>query len=110
MWTRGRGSVECRPASAFLSRDGQGAETDPVHDIEVRGRRIATLLTRVRAQLPSGGQLPAQEWQRRHRGLVVFLWINLAAVVGLSVVFGRYGTVHMLEHAVAIGPLALMAS
>jgi diguanylate cyclase (GGDEF)-like protein len=71
---------------------------------------IATLPTRLRALLPCGGQLPAEEWQRRHRGLVVFLWINLAAVAVLSVVFGRYGTAHTLEHAMAIGPLALMAS
>jgi diguanylate cyclase (GGDEF)-like protein len=80
--------------------------------VEARGEGIAKpkLLTRVRAMLPSGGQLPAAEWQRRHRGLVVFLWINLAAVAILSVVFGRYGVLHMLEHAVAIGPLALLAS
>ena len=69
-----------------------------------------TLLTRLRALLPSGGQLPAEDWQRRHRGLVAFLWINLAVAAALSVVLGSYDAAHTVAHAMSIGPLALMAS
>jgi diguanylate cyclase (GGDEF)-like protein len=74
------------------------------------GGRSAALLMRVRALLPTGGELPAKEWQLRHRGLVAFLWINVAAVLVLSVALGQFAAAHTIEHGLAIGPLAVLAS
>lgn len=67
-------------------------------------------LERVRALLPNGGELPADEWQRRHRGMVAFLWLNVAVLVLYSLVSREYGTVHSFEHLLALAPLALVAS
>jgi diguanylate cyclase (GGDEF)-like protein len=65
---------------------------------------------RLRALLPTGGELPELEWQRRHRGLVAFLWVNVAVVIALSLALGQFGAFHTLEHVVAIAPLAVLAS
>jgi diguanylate cyclase (GGDEF)-like protein len=64
----------------------------------------------MRRMLPTGGGLPADEWRRRHRGLVAFLWVNVAAVVVLSIALGRFSTGHTLEHVLAMAPLAVLAS
>jgi diguanylate cyclase (GGDEF)-like protein len=75
----------------------------------IRGR-AARLLAGARAALPIGGNLPAADWQHRHRGLLAFLWMNVAAVLVVSAVLGGFSAVHMLEHVGAIAPLALIAS
>jgi diguanylate cyclase (GGDEF)-like protein len=89
---------------------GARAEAGPVREEDITGGRIARLLTRVRALLPTGGELPAEEWRVRHRGLVAFLWVNAAAVLVISVALGQFAAVHTIEHGVAIVPLAAMAS
>jgi diguanylate cyclase (GGDEF)-like protein len=38
----------------------------------------------VRARLPSGGELPAEEWERRHRALTVLLWMAAVAIAAYS--------------------------
>jgi diguanylate cyclase (GGDEF)-like protein len=82
---------------------------DLVREAGIRGGIVA-LLARVRALLPTGGELPAHEWQLRHRGLVAFLWINVATVLVLSVALGQFAAAHVIEHGLAIGPLAVLAS
>jgi diguanylate cyclase (GGDEF)-like protein len=81
-----------------------------VHDEGAIGGGLATRLTRLRALLPTGGELPQEEWRRRHRGLAAFLWVNVVAVVVLSVELGSFGAAHTFEHGIAIGPLAVLAS
>ncbi len=76
----------------------------------VKGASARAALTRVRAVLPDGGALPVQEWQRRHRALVWFLWVNLAVVLSGSLALGQFDAVHTTEHTLAIAPLALLAS
>lgn len=60
--------------------------------------------------LPRGGELPAEESQRRHRGLVAFLWVNVAAVLVLTAAVGRFDAIHTIAHGMAIVPLVLLAS
>jgi diguanylate cyclase (GGDEF)-like protein len=74
------------------------------------GGGIAQLLACARKSLPTGGELPPEEWRRRHRGLVAFLWVNVAVVVVLSIALGSFSAGHTLEHGIAIGPLAVLAS
>jgi diguanylate cyclase (GGDEF)-like protein len=81
-----------------------------VRDHTATGQAIRTLLTRVRALLPTGGELPAADWQHRHRGLVVFLWVNVVALLTLSVALKAFSAAHIVEHGVAIVPLAVLAS
>jgi hypothetical protein len=71
---------------------------------------VKRLLARARAMLPKGGELPVEEWQRRHRALVAFLWINVVAVVAYSLVSGQFGAVHNIGHVAALVPFALLAN
>ena len=68
------------------------------------------MLAGARAALAKGGQLPPEDWQRRHRGLLAFLWVNVAAVLLVALAVGGFGIGHMAEHAAAIVPLVLIAS
>jgi diguanylate cyclase (GGDEF)-like protein/putative nucleotidyltransferase with HDIG domain len=60
--------------------------------------------------LPNGGELPPEDWRRRHRGLVAFLWVNVAVVLVVSVAAGSFGPLHLLEHGLAIVPMLWLAS
>jgi diguanylate cyclase (GGDEF)-like protein len=71
---------------------------------------VARLASRIRGVLPQGGELPVAEWQRRHRGMVAFLWLNVAGVVLYSLLADSYGAVHNLGHIVSLAPLALLAN
>jgi diguanylate cyclase (GGDEF)-like protein len=56
--------------------------------------------------LPRGGTLPAEEWDRRHRVLLGFLWLNVLALPVFSLFSGHYDLGHQLLH---VGPLLLFA-
>jgi diguanylate cyclase (GGDEF)-like protein len=69
-----------------------------------RGRAL------VRRVLPQGGGLPAEEWQRRHRVLVAFLWLNVLVLPIYGVVSDYRGGWHDLAHAAGLLPFAILAS
>src|SRR5206468_9230074 len=60
--------------------------------------------------LPRGGSLPQAEWSRRHRVLVVGLWLNALVLTGYGLVLGRYGALHNLSHAAVLVISAALAS
>jgi diguanylate cyclase (GGDEF)-like protein/PAS domain S-box-containing protein len=60
-----------------------------------RGLR-AGLRERARSHLPHGSTLPADEWNRRHHGILVLLWVLAAALPVYGVARG-----HALAHDVA---------
>lgn len=69
------------------------------------------LVERLHRVLPRGGGLPHEEWRRRHRVLVGFLWINAVILSLFSVIAGGYEDVlHDAGHAVTLLPFAALAS
>ena len=68
--------------------------------------RLSLLWRSLRGWLPRGGTLPPEEWDRRHRVLLVFLWLNVVALPLFSVVSGRYGLAHDGLH---LAPLLFFA-
>jgi diguanylate cyclase (GGDEF)-like protein len=68
-----------------------------------------TLLARAKAVLPSGGLLPAPEWQRRHHVLLGLLWVSTAILPVWSLLTSD-SVLHSLAHGLVIVPLALAAS
>jgi diguanylate cyclase (GGDEF)-like protein len=63
----------------------------------------------VRDHLPTGGELPVEEWERRHRWLVRILWATVAILAVFSYVSG-YRSLHILLHMGALVPLAVAAT
>jgi diguanylate cyclase (GGDEF)-like protein len=78
--------------------------------LATHGNAVRALLERIGALLPTGGELPAREWERRHRGLVAFLWINVPAVFVFTFAVGGFDAIHTIGHALPILPLVLLAS
>ena len=64
--------------------------------------------TFLRNHLPTGGELPVEEWERRHRSLTRMLWVSAAILAVFSYLSG-YRDVHALLHVAALVPLALAA-
>jgi diguanylate cyclase (GGDEF)-like protein len=67
------------------------------------------LVNAVHARLPRGGQLPAEEWERRHRALTRLLWAAALAVAVYSAVQG-YAVWHTALDASAVVVAALVAA
>ncbi len=63
---------------------------------------------RVSASLPRGGELPEEEWERRHRALTRLLWASGAAIALYSVLSG-YPAWHAGVDASAVVLAGLMA-
>src|SRR5579871_6520683 len=52
-------------------------------------RRLVTRLGHaIRAWLPEGHSLPEDVWRRRHRGIVLLLWLQAVGLVGMAVAAG----------------------
>ena len=64
----------------------------------------------VRLVLPHGGGLPREEWHRRHRALMVMLWLNVVVIPVFGVVSNYRGGWHDLGHGAGILLFALLAS
>ena len=62
-----------------------------------------------RAWLPSGGGLAPGVWARRHRGIVMILWVHAVGLAGFGMVRG-YGVAHSLAEGAVVGALAGVAS
>jgi PAS domain S-box-containing protein len=64
---------------------------------------------RLRHVFPQGRPLPDDVWQRRHRGIVVLLWLH---VIGLACfgMLGRYGVIHSISEAGLVAIAALVAA
>jgi diguanylate cyclase (GGDEF)-like protein len=56
----------------------------------------------VRRALPRGGTLPPDDWERRHRALLAFLWVNTFAFFTWGLIAGTYGPLHDLAHGSAL--------
>jgi diguanylate cyclase (GGDEF)-like protein len=63
----------------------------------------------VRGALPHGQLLTPEVWARRHRGIVVLLWLHVAALTGFGVARGR-GLTHALLEGSVVALFALVAA
>jgi diguanylate cyclase len=63
----------------------------------------------VRAALPHGQLLTPEVWQRRHRGIVVLLWLHVGAVVAFAVARGR-GLAHGAQESALVAVFAVAAA
>ena len=63
----------------------------------------------LRNHLPTGGELPLEEWERRHRWLTRILWASVAILALFSYASG-YRDVHIVLHVGALIPLAVAAA
>ena len=52
------------------------------------GTFLSQALARARRVLPEGGNLAEHSWQRRHRAIMVLLWLHLVFVLGFGLVMG----------------------
>jgi diguanylate cyclase (GGDEF)-like protein len=71
------------------------------------GRR--TLAHAVIDKLPTGGDLPVEEWQRRHRALTRLLWASAAAIAVYSAIQG-YAAWHTALDAGVVVVVGLVAA
>jgi diguanylate cyclase (GGDEF)-like protein len=63
----------------------------------------------LRDHLPTGGELPVEEWERRHRWLLRMLWATVAILAVFSW-FSGYRSIHIVLHIGALVPLAVAAT
>jgi hypothetical protein len=68
-----------------------------------------SLATLRRDWLPSGRGLPEPVWQRRHRGILVLLWAQSAALAIFGLVRG-YGVAHSIGEAGVVALFAALAA
>jgi diguanylate cyclase (GGDEF)-like protein/PAS domain S-box-containing protein len=71
--------------------------------------RLAALVSWARRWLPRGSSLPAEVWERRHRGILVLLWAHIPALFAFGVIKG-VGVPHAIFETSIVASLALMAS
>ena len=76
-------------------------------------RRLVTggaerLVNRVRRLLPEGRPLPEGVWQRRHRAILVVLWLHAIGIVCFGLIVGA-GLGHSLVEGAAVGLTAVLA-
>src|SRR3989442_15097642 len=48
------------------------------------GGKVATWVGRILRSLPEGRSLPAGVWRRRHRGILVLLWVQAVALTAFA--------------------------
>ena len=70
--------------------------------------RMASLFGKIKEALPSGQTLAPEEWSRRHRVLVIFVWAQVPGLLAYSALQG-YSLAHGLAHVGAIAAFALAA-
>src|SRR5438552_3985424 len=69
---------------------------------------LARLLNRIRLALPEGRPLPYDAWLRRHRGIVVLLWLHVIGIACYGTLAG-YGIVHSSTEAALVACCGLLA-
>ena len=69
---------------------------------------LGGLLARAHRILPAGNTLPHAVWLRRHRALLILLWLQTAGLAIYAIAAG-YGVVHSLQEAGIVASLAVAA-
>jgi diguanylate cyclase (GGDEF)-like protein len=75
----------------------------------ITGGSPPSALTRLRSLLPHGGSLPSGEWQRRHRVIVLLLWLTVFAVPAYALLLRGVGALRYLPEQLSMLTFALVA-
>jgi len=67
------------------------------------GRWGAPVARDVLRHLPSGGALPEGVWARRHRGILLLLWLHIPAHFGFALLRGKTVAHSAVEAAIILG-------
>ncbi|MEX2293434.1 MAG: diguanylate cyclase [Acidimicrobiales bacterium] len=97
---------------ATRSRDrsaGPPVDEDALAALESSGGR-PTWLTAVRTGLPRGGSLTASAWARRHRAILVLLWLHVPALAAVGLIRGLAPLHVAAEVAVVVGAALVAGS
>jgi signal transduction histidine kinase len=79
------------------------------HERAHRAAAITCLVRRIRHVLPEGRPLPDRLWRRRHRGILVLLWLHVLAIVAFGLIAGE-GPAHSLAHGATVAGFAVLAA
>jgi signal transduction histidine kinase len=79
------------------------------HEGTSRRTVVTRLVSRIRNVLPEGRPLPDQLWRRRHRGILILLWLHTLGIVGFGLIAGD-GLAHSLAHGATIAAFASLAA
>src|SRR5436305_1617308 len=69
-------------------------------------RSSVPLLRALWRSLPEGRALPEAAWQRRHRGIVILLWLHVLGVIVFGLLTG-HGFAHSLTDGMAVAFFAV---
>lgn len=70
--------------------------------------RTRGLIQAGRRRLPTGGSLPDEIWRRRHRGILILLWVHAGGVFGFGLLRG-FSLAHMASESAVIVLAAVVA-
>jgi signal transduction histidine kinase len=83
--------------------------TSVIPETPRRGTVVTRLVSRICHALPEGRPLPDRLWGRRHRGILVLLWLHALGIAGFGVLTG-HGLAHSLAEAAIVAGIALVAA
>jgi diguanylate cyclase (GGDEF)-like protein/PAS domain S-box-containing protein len=68
-----------------------------------------TILGSIKGALPTGIPLPEDQWARRHRAILVVLWLHVPSLVVMSLVRGN-GLIHSLFEGTIVATFAILGT
>ncbi|HWF72932.1 MAG TPA: diguanylate cyclase [Solirubrobacteraceae bacterium] len=71
---------------------------------------MSAIIERVRYLLPRGGSLPVERWQRRHRGILALLWLNVLVLPAYRLASGETDVKRILTAVAAVAVFAALGA
>jgi diguanylate cyclase (GGDEF)-like protein len=71
--------------------------------------RMSATFQTLRSRLPRGGELPPEEWERRHKALTKLLWV-LALGLGVASIALGYSLFHTALHVIPLSVVAVISA
>ncbi len=96
-------------AAHIFPRGVRGGGKPPVPRRRLSDASLPSPLRRTLALLPQGRLLPERSWRRRHRWIVVTVWLHAAGLAGFGVIAG-FGVAHSVLEASLVAAAAAAAS
>ena len=78
-------------------------------NVRLCGAPLARLAALIRLVLPEGCTLPENAWERRHRAIVVLLWLHVIGVAAFALI-SEGGVGHGLAEAAVLAGISVFAS